>query len=583
MALLAEEINHLSNLLLSTNDSNTRLAFELLDAHPLPKELLTGVFVVYKLAEEEPVRKKAATLLRRYSLPELSLLMNSNLQLGHRNGLAPTEQTIKRNIDRYVSMSKGHLEGPKMALAMYHKYKVGLKYLLDTLPSKERKALLRSFIVGTTFKLNNCALTTIPTDLYDWKELTEIDLSHNNIKTIPNRIRGFQRLQVLNVSYNCINKISPALKELPQLHTLDISNNKFAAFPSILAELEQLEQLNISRLNHLLLGEYIEVPPAFSQLKNLKKLRLSDSYTGYSQGLPVNYSQFPNFKLVESTDGQPLDLNPLSLAKLAYEQNGGSEGLLYLFANSKDEALLKQLLEEQFYDKKTKNLDLKSTMLLQLPTILEQYPIRELNLRGSYLGIEHYPIGSKSARRHWSLTDQALIDQVFEALHSQTDIRIADLSRNRLRHLPKTLFNWLSIRSLDLSHNVLTEISPSIENLKQLELLDLQHNELTSLPANMGELQQLRWLDLSSNSLSHIPEVLGELSQLEELHFVNALKQPLLSDSPLDLPTSWQGMRSLKSIRFYDDGLHELETAKAYEQQLKALLPKDCVVHLSYN
>lgn len=583
MGLSAEDIKHLSNLLLSTNNNNTKLAFELLEPHPAPKELLSEIFIIYKLEEEEPLQKKASQVLRRYNVPQLSSLMSSNLQLGHKNGLAPTEQTIKKNIERYVAMSGGFLDGINMSSAMYHKYQVGLKYLLDHLPAKARKKLLSSFIEGTTFKLTHCALTKIPADLYDWKELTAVDLSHNKIQTIPRRIKSLQQLKSLNISHNNINKLTEGLKELPQLKVLDISNNKFKEFPPVLSELKQLEELNISRLNHLLLGEHIPVPASFSQLPNIRKLRLSDSYTGYSQGLPVNYSNFPNFKQVQSTTGQALNLDPLALAETAYHQNGGSEGLLYLFAHSQNEALLKQLIEDQFYDLHHKRLDLKSTMLLKLPYILEHYSILELNLRGCYLGIQHYPIGSRNPNSKWALLNKEGVNQVFEGLASQKDVRVADLSRNRLQHLPDTLFSWETLRSLDISHNALEQLSTQIEGLQQLELLDLQHNKLENLPKNLSQLQQLRWLDVSKNSLAHIPPILGTLSQLEELYFINALEKPLLSSHPMVIPESWRGLRALKSIHFYDDGFQERETAQAYRTRLQELLPSDCIIHLSYD
>ena len=583
MGLSEEEIQHLSDLLLSTNTNNTILAFELLEIYPIPQELMTEIFVIYKLEQEEIIRKKAALALRRYASPQLSVLVNSNLQLGNRNGLAPTEQTIKKNIECYVEMSNGILDGVKMGLAMYHKYKVGLKYLIDTLPNEQRKKLLRSFMVGTTFKLNHCALTKIPTDLFEWKELTSIDLSHNKIKTIPKRIQIFKNLRSLKLAHNNLTKLSTGLEQLPKLKKLDISNNKFKAFPPVLCQLHQLEELNISRLNHLLLGEYIDVPEAFSKLPNIRKLRLSDSYTGYSQGLPVHYNNFPNFKQVVSTNQAPLDLNPLTLAKTAYRQNGGSEGLLYLFHHCQDEAFLREVIEDQCYDLIYKRLDLKSTMLLKLPNILKDYSILDLNLKGCYLGIEHYPIGSKNKHSNWTLLDQDAVDVVFESVANQPHIRLADLSRNRLQYLPTALFTWSTLRSLDLSHNALKQLNDRIIDLEQLELLDLQHNHLTSLPRNLGELKQLRWLDLSRNALTHVPPVLGMLSELEELHFVNALKEPLLSQHTLAIPESWRGLRSLKSIHFYDVGFQKEETARAYKKRLEEVLPNDCSIHLSYN
>ena len=580
MRLTPEEQSSLLGLLLSPDDHNTALALELLAARNFPRAVLTEVFVIYKLTQDEQLRHQASNFLQHHPFMGLMHVMNSNLQLGQRIHLQPTEQTIKKNIDTYVALSHGVLDGLRFAQAMYRKYKIGLKYLLERLPLDERTALLRTFITGTRFKLSDSSLTTIPKELYQFKELTSIDLSYNKLKTLPHKIKQFAQLEELLLSNNTLVSLTPALRQLPNLRHLDVAHNKFKQVPAIITELTQLETLNMAQLNHLLLGETMTMPTAIQQLTQLKELSLSDQLAGYSQGLVLNYNGFPNFTTVTAAPDSTLDLDPLKLAQYAYDQNGKSEGLLYLFAHSDDPQLLEDIIRDQFYKAETQTLDLKATMLLALPDVLRQFTLRKLQLRGCYLGTQHYTYGTKNAYRQWALHDQAGIDEVFAALEDQHQLEEADLSRNRLQSLPHAMQSWTALRHLDLSQNVLYHLPKDWTPYANLEVLDLSNNQLRQLEVDWSVLQQLRVLYLNNNQLQQLPEVLGQLHHLEELYLINALQPQTEPSPPLEIPDSWAGLRSLKKLHLYEPSLYKAH--KAALLRLHRLLPRDCTIHLAY-
>jgi len=585
MQLTPEELENLSSLLLSTDDNNTQIAFEILDAQNFPKELFTEAFVVFKLSNNEALKQKAAAFLYQQGSNSIFRVMRSDRRLTQKGQIVPTEQTIKKNIDTYVKMSAGELDGMKMALAMYYKYNVGLKYLLDRLPVHLKKDLLRTFITKTSFKLNDCALTTVPIELYDFLELTSIDLSNNRIKTIPTKIKTFLNLETLIVSGNKLTKLNKALIELPNLKYLDISNNKFSTFPSIICQLSQLEHLNIMDLNHLLLGEAISVPPEINQLKNIKTIIACNDNSGSSQGLVLDLRNFPNFTTLKSQNEKGLDLSPLQLAEYAYKQNGGSEGVLYLFKYSKNKALIKQIIEEQFYDSKQKLLDLKSTILLYLPPEIRDYEIEQINFSACFLGIEHYAFGTRNTHKNWALLQQLALDKLFSVLEDYSNIKTANLSSNRLAYIPSVVREWTKLTHLDLSHNALENIDDLLDNYINLEILHLRYNKLKELPKELEMLKKLRVLSLSDNIFNTVPAEIGALSSLEELKFNSCLQTAYGKDTTIfEIPDSWANLKRLKKIHFYESRMfHDQDNFRAtYQKRLEELLPKSCEIYLEY-
>ena len=99
------------------------------------------------------------------------------------------------------------------------------------------------------------------------------------------------------------------------------------------------------------------------------------------------------------------------------------------------------------------------------------------------------------------------------------DINLLDISGQGLEKVPGEIFKRTSLESLDISHNNLTGAIPAeIRFLKNLRVLDLSDNKMTGLPAELGQLSKLETLDVSNNSLTGLPLELGKLTQLKILN-----------------------------------------------------------------
>jgi Leucine-rich repeat (LRR) protein len=584
MELTTEDLQNLSELLLSVDDDNTRIAFEIMNSQQaFPKELFTETFVIYKLSEDNEIRNSAYHFLQKQANADITAIFNTNIMLGQRGDVIPTEQTIRKNINSYVAMSNDQLDGNKMALALYHKYGVGLNFLLKNLSDQLKINLLKSFIIGTTFKLNNCSLSKIPEELYAFTNLTEIDLSHNKIKTISAKIKVFKKLESLIISKNQINKLNKVLATLPNLKKLDISSNKFKEFPPVLAKLERLEELNIYELHYTMLGEVYQVPDAFTQLKHLKKINSSgNSYSHMGNRIKISLSDFPNFSTVTSTGDAPLDLRPMHLAKYAYETNGHSEGVFYLFKYCQDRNLITRIIEEQYYDSNKKLLDLKNTILDDLPLEIANYDLHHLDFKHSCLGTQYYPAGLYSRYSEVPFKTKEEIDKLFAVFENFQTIQSVDLSFNCLVEVPSIVFKWDTLARLDLRNNRLTEIPDEIGNLQQLEYLDLFKNNLKELPSSFKSLQNLKVLILGYNALDKVPEEIGYLQNLEELHFYNPHMSLPSAEAAKNIPASFGLLKNLKKIRFYVNGMYyDKDNCKAaYLNRLQELLPDDCKIEL---
>ncbi|MFZ5857183.1 MAG: COR domain-containing protein [Chloroflexota bacterium] len=85
----------------------------------------------------------------------------------------------------------------------------------------------------------------------------------------------------------------------------------------------------------------------------------------------------------------------------------------------------------------------------------------------------------------------------------------------RITELPDNIGNLTNLKLLDLSFNKLHDLPESLINLTKLESLDLSRNEFTKLPELVGDLCSLRTLNVGFNKLIDLPPSLARLTELK--------------------------------------------------------------------
>lgn len=95
-------------------------------------------------------------------------------------------------------------------------------------------------------------------------------------------------------------------------------------------------------------------------------------------------------------------------------------------------------------------------------------------------------------------------------------LRTLDLSKNKLKILPKSIGQFKELKILNASNNLLENLPEEINNLSKIETLQVNCNLLKSLPP-LSNLTFLKRASFGDNQLSTFPEVLCELKHLEAL------------------------------------------------------------------
>jgi len=110
-------------------------------------------------------------------------------------------------------------------------------------------------------------LTAIPSVVFQFTNLVELNLSGNKIEMIPDEIAILKNLKVLNLSNNKIHTIADSIGSLNNLEILDLSRNYINTLPPRIQHLNSLSCLIIWK------NEIGRLPNEISALKeNLRYL-----------------------------------------------------------------------------------------------------------------------------------------------------------------------------------------------------------------------------------------------------------------------------------------------------------------------
>lgn len=104
-----------------------------------------------------------------------------------------------------------------------------------------------------------------------------------------------------------------------------------------------------------------------------------------------------------------------------------------------------------------------------------------------------------------------------EANANPEQVQYLDLSKQKLKEFPSTIFKFKNLECLILKKNKIAEIPSAIEELEKLTLLDVSRNKLNKFPKELCNCQQLKTLILNQNEIDSLPSEISKMSNLTSL------------------------------------------------------------------
>ncbi|KYN05157.1 PREDICTED: protein lap1 [Cyphomyrmex costatus] len=124
------------------------------------------------------------------------------------------------------------------------------------------------------------------------------------------------------------------------------------------------------------------------------------------------------------------------------------------------------------------------------------------------------------------------------------------LDANRIRDLPRPLFQCHELRVLSLSDNEITMLPPAIASLINLEYLDLSKNSIKELPDSIKECKSLRSIDISVNPFERFPDAITHIVGLRELY---------INDAYIEyLPANFGRLSALRTLELRENNMMTL-------------------------
>ncbi|MFA5945379.1 MAG: leucine-rich repeat domain-containing protein [Patescibacteria group bacterium] len=103
-----------------------------------------------------------------------------------------------------------------------------------------------SGLLSTKMDLSGSGLDKVPSNIFDRTDLTELNLSRNNLTgALPSQIGQLKNLRILNASGNKMTGVPSEIGQLSKLEELDFSNNQLTGLPNELGNLANLRRLDL--------------------------------------------------------------------------------------------------------------------------------------------------------------------------------------------------------------------------------------------------------------------------------------------------------------------------------------------------
>lgn len=299
-------------------------------------------------------------------------------------------------------------------------------------------------------------------------------LLYGNTLWAQDKLLNGQQLQAAK-TYRSLNE---ALQNPEQVYKLEIGRGQLTTIPRSITQLKNLQSLTILGSGPVA-DNITQIPAYINELSLLQELDLTSNRVA---AIPMQLTQLKHLKV--------LKLNHNNVAALPSS-----------FSN------LKAL----------EHLDLSFTKVRRVSHVIALMP------RLTYCSLHKTPT---------SFDELQKVDKIIASNRA--------LLSKKYKSLDLALEHPAEVRVLDLSHQRINKLTPDISKLYNLEELNLAHNSLSELPPELAQLSHLRIIDFSYNQLQELPDWFFKLTWLDSLN---------LSGNKLEsLPPQIEGLRTLKYL-----------------------------------
>lgn len=119
--------------------------------------------------------------------------------------------------------------------------------------------------------LSNNQLTQLPESFGELTKLDWLNLQYNEFDQFPKAICQLDRLKGLHLHHNQLSDIPEGIKQLSKLHTLGLSYNQFKKFPEAILGIKNLATIDLQN------NQLEEIPSNFFQFEALNSLNIKQN------------------------------------------------------------------------------------------------------------------------------------------------------------------------------------------------------------------------------------------------------------------------------------------------------------------
>ncbi|KAK4470389.1 hypothetical protein MN116_005949 [Schistosoma mekongi] len=394
-----------------------------------------------------------------------------------------------------------------------------------------------------TLKMSSCDLKIIPKVVFQLISLTKLDISENWTTELPTMIGNLVELRCLLAKRMGLNTLPIQIINCTKLHTINVYGNEITTLPDEFSKLYKLKSLYLDYRHFI---KVLIRPRKISKVKMINFIDSSDE----------NNNQ--NDDTTELNKPRKSNVSEETLSSIA-------ERLDILLRSGQMKS--HHIPEAIFKLRRLTALHLDRCQLNYIPENLTQLKrLRELYLSRNYF--REIPQGLftlSNTLEYLDLSDNKLIGKEDKLVLLPDNfgenfqmLKILKLSSMNLTSLQNgVLCGMNQLKLLDMSKNKISQLPDDINSLNSLEELFLSENMLTSLPNTICQLKELKTLDLSYNQLLDLPGNLYLLRNLQLSHLYKGLNRAglWLQGNPLtSIPQSvWKTTDTKRIWKYLED------------------------------